>query len=93
MSEVTKEDIAAVHSRIDEIVTCNTAIQVSIGKIQQRFEDLTIPKQPCSELRNHIKDHKENVRIWQRPIVHTIVDLVKLGIVAFLTYVFVKREM
>jgi hypothetical protein len=100
MSEVTKEDmtvvhnkIGEVHQRIDDIVKCNTAIQVSIGKIETRFESLhipTIPERPCQFFEDHLKDHKESVRIWQRPLVRTIVDLAKMAIVAGLTWLFVR---
>jgi hypothetical protein len=102
MSEVTKEDLTVVHNkigevhqRIDDIVTCNTAIQVSIAKIEQRFEDLVIPpapRQPCQFFEDHLKDHKESVRIWQRPVVRTIVDLAKMAIVAGLTWLFVRGK-
>ena len=102
MSEVTKEDLAIVHSkigevhqRIDDMVTCNTAIQVSIAKIEQRFEDLVIPKQParpCQFFSEHIKNHKDTASLWQRPLVKTVIDLAKMGIVAGVTYLFVKKN-
>jgi len=90
MSEATKEDVNAVHKRIDELVTVNTAIQVSIGRIEQRFEDLNIPQQPCSFFSQHIKNHKNIASLWQKPLVRTVIDLVKLGIVAAATYLFVR---
>lgn len=102
MSEVTREDltivhnkIGEVHQRIDDMVTCNTAIQVSIAKIEQKFEDLVIPEppnRPCQFFEEHIKDHKESVRIWQRPVVRTVVDLVKMAVVAVLTWIFVRSR-
>ena len=105
MSEVTKEDltqvhtkIGQVHKRIDDIVTCNTAIQISVAKIETKFESFTVPvipdapERPCEYIKEHLEDHKETVRLWQKPIVRTLVDLIKMAIVAMATYLFVRSK-
>lgn len=102
MAEVTKEDltqvyskIGEVHKRIDDIVTCNTAIQISVAKIDTKFESFKIPEpteRPCEFIKDHLEDHKETVRLWQKPFVRTFVDLIKMAIVAGATWLFVRLK-
>lgn len=92
MAEVTKQDIEKVHSRIDDLVTVNTSIQVSIGKIEQRFEDLKIPEQPCCFIKKHLKNHQHTASLWQKPLVRTVIDLVKMAIVATAAYLFASSK-
>lgn len=93
MSEVTKADIQRVHERLDKMVTeCLMPIKVGFGKLEQRFDDLVIPKQPCKSLSAHLKKHKETKTLWNSSIVRLMFDLVKMGIVAFFTWLFVKSK-
>lgn len=92
MAEVTKEDVNAIHRRIDDLVTLDTALQVSIGRMEQRLQDLKIPQQPCQFIKKHLNNHKDTANLWQKPLVKTLIDLVKMGIVAAVTYLFVRSR-
>jgi hypothetical protein len=88
--EVTVDDINRLHERVDKLVDCNEKTVVDIAVIKTKLEGLVIPKQPCDALAEHLNNHKENRRVWQRPLVRTVVDLVKMAVVAGLTWLFVK---
>lgn len=102
MSEVTKEDlnvvhnkIGEVHKRIDEMVTCNTKIQVSVAKIQTKLETLVIPAtpdRPCSNFKEHVEEHKKIRSIWENSLIKVSIDLAKLAIVAGATYLFTRKN-
>lgn len=96
MSEVTKEDvkevhkkIGEVHKRIDEGVKCNTEIQIDIAIIKTKLSSLVIPEapeRPCPFFNDHIDEHKKIKGIWQNSAIKTGIDIVKLAIVATVTW-------
>lgn len=48
------------------------ALTVQVTKIQTRFNDLSVPelpKRPCTQLEEHLGDHKDTVDSWKRPVV------------------------
>lgn len=102
MSEVDKADltevhtkIGQVHKRIDDMVNCNTRIQVSIAKIETKLESLVIPDppaRPCRSFTEHIEDHKKIRTVWENSAIKTTIDLVKIAIVAAVTYLFARKD-
>lgn len=87
MAEVDKEDIRRIHNRIDNI----DKRQQSHGEILARIDQyMSMYKQPCEALVLHLEAHKETRKLWQQPIVRSIVHLLELGIVALLTWVFLS---
>ena len=95
MAEVTKQDISELHKRIDEVVEIVTDVRVSQGKMETRLEMLVIPEipeRPCQFLETHMKKHKETIQLWEKPLVRTVIDLVKMAIVAVVTWLFVRKQ-
>lgn len=100
MSEVTKADIYEVHQRIDIMVTEQSKTNVELAKIATKLDLLPQPpERPChyydelrSVVRNHLDEAKETRKLWQTPIVKMTFDLVKMGIVALATYLFVRKN-
>ncbi len=92
MSEVTKADIGEVHKRIDEIVKVNTKIQVSIARIETKVDHIPDMKRPCDFFENHIKDHKKIKGLWHNSAIHTAIDILKLAIVAAVTWLFATHD-
>lgn len=45
---------------------------------------------PCRDLENHLADHKETRSLWQTPIVANIISLIRMGIVALITWAIVR---
>ena len=44
---------------------------------------------PCRTLDRHLANHETQKRDWKRALISGIVDLVKMGIVAALTYLII----
>lgn len=96
MSEVTKQDIGNLHKRIDDLVEVTTTVRISLTRIEMRFESMPkpieLPERPCTFFKEHIKDHKKTIGIWHNSLVRTAIDIVKLAIVAVVTWLFVRRN-
>ncbi len=103
MNEATKSDIHEVHQRIDTMVEHQNQTNVELARIATRLELLPKPpkppKRPChfhdelrSEVADHLGSHAETKRLWRTPIVKTVIDVVKLAVVAGLTYLWTKKE-
>jgi len=100
MSEVTKADIQEVHRRIDDMVGEQNQTNICLARIDTTLKLMPkLPKRPCdfhAELKKdfdgHLADHKDNKRIWQRPIIGTVVDLVKMAVVALVTWLCLRKE-
>lgn len=100
MSEVTKQDISELHKRVDKVVEHTTEIRVTVARIETTLKMAPkFPDRPCPDLvavqknfNSHVTDHKETVKMWQKPIVRTVVDLIKLTIVAVVTWLFVRNN-
>ena len=100
MSEVTKEDIGELHKRIDLVNETMTEVRVSVGEIKTTLNLMPkLPIRPCdfhtslkTDFDGHLADHKDNKRIWQRPIIGTVVDLVKMAVVAAVTWLCLRKE-
>ena len=97
MSEVTKADINEVHKRIDRMVEHQNQTNLSLVRIETKLEML--PERPCdqhvslkADFEGHISDHKETKRTWQRPVVRTLVDMLKMAVVAGVTWLFLRKE-
>ena len=105
--EVTRADINRIHERIDTVTDRmdtmsenSTEIKVCIAKIQTKLEMAPPPPtQPCHHVEDlkkdfdgHVADHKENIKMIKRPVVRTVIELVKMGIVAAVTWLFVKSN-
>jgi len=102
MSEITTEDINRVHKRLDEMVEEQTRSRIAIGRIEKTLELMpTPPLRPCpqhielkEEFNEHIESHeeiqKEKRQLWQRPFVTMLIHLIELGIVAIVTWLFVR---
>ena len=100
MENVTKIDISELNKRIDELIEQITSMRVAakaletIVKLAPKF-----PDRPCPDvvavkknLDNHITNHKEAVKIWLKPVIAIVMDLLKLGIIAFITWWFVQAS-
>lgn len=103
MSEVTKEDIAEVHKRIDKVGEHQNRTNIALARIETKLEMLPeppdLPARPCEQhvslkedFDGHIIDHKETKQTWQRPVVRTLIDLVKMAVVAGVTWLFLRKE-
>lgn len=99
MSEVTKQDISNLHKRIDDLVEVTTTVRISLTRIETRFESMpeppepvVLPERPCPFFKEHVKDHKAAAGLWQKPLVRTAIDIVKLAIVAGATWLFVRKS-
>jgi len=98
MAEVTKEDINTIHRRLDSILEEQTLSRIAIGQIETTIKLMPLPQpRPCPqhiELRadfdEHIENHKETKRLWEKPIVGMLIHLIELGIVALLTWFFLS---
>ena len=99
MENMTKTDIRELNKRIDELIEQITSMRVAakaletIVKLAPKF-----PDRPCPDLitvqknfNNHITNHKEVVRMWLKPVIARVVDLLKLGTIAFITWFFVRN--
>jgi len=92
MAEVEKADIQKLHERLDKMTeNFLMPINVSVGKLEQRFEDLKIPLQPCKTLNDHLSEHRKSRNIWQGGIVGFVLGLMKMGIVLAAGYLFGKK--
>ena len=100
MAEVTKADIQEVHRRIDDMVGEQNQTNICLARIDTTLKLMPkLPDRPCEQLvslksglNGHIADHKDNKRIWQRPIIGTVVDLVKMAVVALVTWLCLRKE-
>ena len=100
MAEVTKEDIAEVHKRIDLVNVTMTEVKVSMAEIKTTLSfQPKMPDRPCEyqvdlkkDFDGHLDDHKETKKTWQKPIVRTVIDLVKMAIVALVTWLFLRKN-
>jgi len=79
MADVDKKDIKDLHDKIDGIALMVTAIKTK--------QDLAF--RPCPELKAHFLEHEK----WGSPIRKAIVDLVKLAVVAAVTFFIAKGGM
>ena len=93
MSEVTREDIKELHGRIDDMVTIQTKTSIAVARIETKLNmQPAPPERPCKELVDHLEDHKETKKLWQTPLVKTIIDVAKMGLVAFFTWMFLRSK-
>ena len=100
MTEATKSDIHDLHKRIDEVVKSQNQTNIVLERIDTTLKfQPKLPARPCdfhTELQKdfdgHVADHKDIKRIWQRPIIGTVVDLAKMAFVAFVTWLFLRKE-
>ena len=81
----TKADINRIYDRLEPMAQ-------DLASIKTRL-DLTPPppKQPCTFLETHLDDHKKTANTWKTSVIRTVVDVVKMAIVAVVTYFFVKK--
>lgn len=92
MAEVEKADIEKLHERLNKMTdTCLTPIKVSVGKLEQRFDDLKIPDQPCESLSEHLAEHRKNRGIWHGSLAGFVFSLIKMGVVLAAGYLFGKK--
>lgn len=54
-------------------------------------EHIKAQKRPCSYLEKHIDGHKDAKVLWQRPIIGTVIDLIKMAIVFAVATFWAKR--
>ena len=100
MQEASKGDIHDLHKRIDTILETMTEVKVGMAEIKTTLSfQPKLPNRPCgfhTELKKdfdgHLADHKEIKRVWQRPIIGTVVDLVRMAAVAFVTWLCLRKE-
>jgi len=100
MAEVTKADIGELHKRIDILADRQNDTNIVLAKIDTTLKLLPkLPSRPCdqhnqlkTEFDGHLTAHKETKQTWQRPLVRTVVDLVKMAIVATVTWLFLRQK-
>ena len=100
MSEVTKEDIHEIHQRIDTMVQHQNDTNVKLAEIATTLQLLPAPPdRPChfhdelrSEVVNHLEDHDQAKKLWQRPIISGLIRMAQLGIVAALTWLWTRKD-
>ena len=100
MSEATKEDINEVHKRIDKMVEHQNQTNISLAQIETTLKLFPKPNdRPCeqhvslkADFDGHISDHKETKQTWQRPVVRTLIDMIKMAVVAGVTWLFLRKE-
>ena len=76
--EITQNDINRIHDRLDPLVEDVAFIKAALK--------LSIHQTPCRTLRGHLGDHTTQKRDWKRAVINGFVDLLKMGVVAALTY-------
>lgn len=82
MSEVTKEDLKTINDSIGKVH----------GRIDELVKDCLTPiKVDIGVLKQQFKDHIENASLWQKPLVRTVFDLVKMAIVFFVGWFWAKK--
>jgi len=86
-----KADIEKLYGKIDELVRVNTEVQVDIAVIKTEMKNFRIPVQPCSKLTQHLESHRQTKTLWNSAAVRTVMDLVKMGIVLAIGYLFGKK--
>lgn len=86
MTAATKADIERIYDKLEPIAA-------DVASIKTRL-DLTpnIPDRPCTQLTEHLDEHKDTVMTWKKSAVRAAVDLVKLATVALVTWLFVKHR-
>jgi hypothetical protein len=81
------------HGHIIEMST--TAAVISERFKQLRDQVINLPKppdQPCTHLKDHIKDHKDIRTLWNRPLIGCVIDLVKMAVIFLLAFLWGKNK-
>ena len=96
--------ISEVSSHLSELSTSTAVMAERFRQMTEKVDDLPdiipeIPERPCPHFTGHIEDHKtrdlnakEAIRLWQRPVVSCIIDLVKMGVVFLLAFIWGKNK-
>jgi len=84
MTQATKDDINRVYDKLEPMAR-------SITQIETKLEMMVIPKQPCVFLEAHLEEQKDAQKTWKSSFVRAVVDVAKMGIVAVVTWFFVKK--
>lgn len=91
-AKVEKQDLVPINNQIEKLVDSTTKTAVDIGIIKTKLQTFNIPERPCKVLEEHLNNHKENNRIWKRPIASTVIDLIKIGAVFLIGWFWSKRS-
>uniref|UniRef100_A0A6M3XFN4 Uncharacterized protein n=1 Tax=viral metagenome TaxID=1070528 RepID=A0A6M3XFN4_9ZZZZ len=89
MGDVTKADVHDLHKRIDLVIQGQNENRVIIARIETKLESTHL--YPCNTLKEHLTNHRETKALWETPIVSAIISMVKMGIVAGVTWLIVKQ--
>lgn len=96
MSDITRQDIARIHERLDAMQVTSTATQVAVARIEEKLQHIPeIPPRPCSFFEAHIAEHAETKRSlndWRTNGIRLAFDFLKMAIVAVLTYFFLGKR-
>ena len=84
MTQATKDDINRVYDKLEPMAR-------SITQIETKLEMMVIPKQPCVFLETHLEEHKDTQKTWKSSFTRAVVDVIKMGVVAIITWFFVKK--
>ena len=85
--------LESYHAHIMEIVTTGAVLSERLKQIKDQMENLPQPEsRPCKALENHIQDHKDAQTIWKRPVISCIVDLIKMGIVFAIAFLWGAKK-
>ena len=85
MAEVTKEDINRIYDKMQPIAE-------GLVRIEERLKNMPQPApRPCSTLTEHLEAHKENKSRWQTPLVSNVIGLVRMGLVALVTWLLTRQ--
>ena len=76
--DIDKNDINRIYDLIHPLTEKVVAIQATLK--------LLVHQTPCRTLNAHLNAHSLDKRDWKRALTSGLVDLLKMGIVAALTY-------
>ena len=81
-----------------ELVQKLSTISVSLARVEEAVKRIPeCPAQPCmfhAELKKdfiaHKQEHKDARTLWEKPLISAAIDCLKMGIVAVITWYFVR---
>jgi hypothetical protein len=77
---ISREEFTSTMDRVfcevGKVQKCMTDVKVNIAKLQTSFDDLDVPalpERPCTDLKEHLTDHKQAKEKWGKPVIACIV--------------------
>ncbi len=68
--DVTRKDIDRLHERMGALEVGQATLAANVGHLVERLAERP---RPCPELKDHLRDHKDQREMWRRSLVHGLV--------------------